>query len=464
MATKTRKSTTAAPKRAHSYDAVTSKGKRKSAPAMLRSEDKELSPAERQKLTSLQRDAQRNFAVAAWMIRRHLDYVTTFSFQAKTGNEALDDRLEYLVNEKWNKAENCDVTARHPLRRIIRLAEARRCVDHDCGLLKLASGHIQAIEGDRIKSPPGNTKDIIHGVQVNDAGKPLAYAICRRGDSANSFHFERMVPAQHLYLHAHFDRFDQVRGVSPLAAGLNTLRDCYEGFDLALAKMKVSQLFGLSIYRDAAESAGFTTVQENEDGEATGYSVDFGKGPILLELDPGDRAEFLESKSPAVEQQQFFQTMIQVALKSLDIPYSFFAENYTNYSGARQAFLQYEQAADIKRADVRDMLDHLTAWRLGLFIQDGELPGVTLDQLRWEWIPKGLPWLDPLKEISAEIQSIDAGLDNPEDIAQRHGKNFYENIDKIAACRSYAESKGVPLSTISTMTIVERENEARPTT
>jgi len=453
MPTKTRKSTTAKPKRSHSYDAVTSKGKRRAAPAMLRSEDRELSPDERRKLISLQRDVQRNFAIAAWAIRQHLNYITTFSFQAKTGNEALDDRLESLVNDNWSKAENCDIAARHPLRRIVRLAEARRCVDNDCGLLKLSSGHIQAIEGDRIKSPLGFDRNIVHGVQVNDAGRALAYAVCRRGDAANSFIFERMVPAKNLYLHAHYDRFDAVRGVSPLTAGLNTLRDVYEGFDLALAKLKCSQLFGLSIYRDAAE--GFAT----EGDEDSGYSVDFGKGPILLELEPGSRAEFLESKSPAIEQQQFFQLMIQIALKSLDIPYSFFAENYTNYSGARQAFLQYEQAADVKRADIRDMLDHLTAWRLGLYIQDGELPGVRPEQLRWEWVHRGLPWLDPLKEIQAEIQAIDAGLDNPEDIAQRHGKNFYENIDKIAACRQYAASKGVNLSTISTVTITEDKNE-----
>jgi len=456
MPTKTRKSTAAKPKRSHAYDAIATKGKRRPVPPLLRSEDHELTREERAKLTALQRDVQRNFAIAAWMIRRHLDYVTTFSFQAKTGNEALDDRLEYLVN-RWSKPESCDITGRHPLRRIIRLAEARRCVDNDCGLLKLSTGHIQAIEGDRIRSPYGYDPTIVHGVQINDAGKPLAYAVCRRGEGANAFVLERMVPAKSLYLHAHYDRFDQVRGVSPLAAGLNTLRDTYEGFDLALAKARVSQLFGLSIYRDAAESAGF--VQEDEDG--TGYSVDFGKGPILLELSPGDRAEFLESKSPAVEQQQFFQTMIQVALKSLDIPYSFYAENYTNYSGARQAFLQYEQAADVKRADIRDLLDHLTAWRLGLYLQDGELPGVTPEQLRWEWVHRGLPWLDPLSEIQAEIQAIDAGLDNPEDIAQRHGKDFYSNIDKIAACRAYAESRGVPLSTISTMTFSESVHETR---
>jgi hypothetical protein len=53
--------------------------------------------------------------------------------------------------------------------------------------------------------------------------------------------------------------------------------------------------------------------------------------------------------------------MIQTALKGLDIPYSFFDEAHTNYSGARQALLQYEQSADVKRHDVR--LSHLTSSR-----------------------------------------------------------------------------------------------------
>ena len=74
--------------------------------------------------------------------------------------------------------------------------------------------------------------------------------------------------------------------------------------------------------------------------------------------DPGDRAEFLESKSPSTEFQAFSQVMVSVALKALDIPYSFYAENFTNYSGARQALLQYEQSAKIKRMDLQALLDH----------------------------------------------------------------------------------------------------------
>lgn len=452
------------------YDAANANTKRKAPPGLLQSEDRELLQEQRRKLISGSRDLRRNFAIAAWMVRRHLDYVSTFSFQAKTGNDALDQKLEKIIADR-SKPENCDVTGRHPLARMIRMAEASRVIDGDIGLMKLFDGRLQAIEGDRIRTPIGTPDGFwisptdqnnpkatawIQGIQVDRGGKPIQAAIFNRGLSANLFILDRYVSIANLYLHANIDRFDQVRGISPLASALNTLRDTYEGFDYALGKMKVSQLFGLAIYRDATESlpnvsalastGGDSDSDEGSEDCPEGYKVDFGKGPTVLDLDPGDRAEFLESKSPSIEFQQFCETMIAVALKSLDIPYSFFSEDFTNYSGSRLAYLQYEQSAESKRADVQRMLDYLTEWWFSIAIADGELPGVKLADLSWVWVHRGMPWLDPLKEIEAELLAVDAGFDNQEDVCQKHGKNFYENIDKIARCRKYAEDNGVTLN------------------
>jgi len=70
------------------YDAVESKNRRQAPTGRLRSEDKELLPHQRRKLTSASRDIHRNFTIAAWAIRKHLDYVSTFSFQSRTGSAA----------------------------------------------------------------------------------------------------------------------------------------------------------------------------------------------------------------------------------------------------------------------------------------------------------------------------------------------------------------------------------------
>jgi len=67
------------------YDAISGTGKRRQSSPLLRSEDRELWPFQRKQLVANTRDLQRNFAIAAWMIRRHLDYVTTMTFHARSG-------------------------------------------------------------------------------------------------------------------------------------------------------------------------------------------------------------------------------------------------------------------------------------------------------------------------------------------------------------------------------------------
>lgn len=128
------------------YDAVHAKNKRSAPTGILRSEDAELNPADRRKMVSGARTLHRNFTVASWMIRKHLDYVSTFTFQARTGNDSLDDSLEKLVRW-WSQKGNFDVTGRFSRQQFTRLAEMRRTVDGDMGVMKLSSALVQAIEG-----------------------------------------------------------------------------------------------------------------------------------------------------------------------------------------------------------------------------------------------------------------------------------------------------------------------------
>jgi capsid protein len=432
------------------YDAVASSLRRRIPATSLKSEDQELLPEQRRSLVSTARDLNRNFTIAAWAIRKHLDYVSTFSFQAKNDDPALNDDVEAFVRW-WSQPGNCDVSARHPLRRIVRMAEERRTVDGDVFLLKLADGRLQAIEGDRVRTPYGGADGIppaslVHGVQVDAAGAALAYAVCKRSFGMD-FQFERMVRAEWVCHHGYFDRFDQVRGISPLAAAINTYRDAYEGMDYALAKLKIAQLFGLIFYRDAAVGVGLTSEEEDADGEGTDrYEVDVGKGPIKLELDPGDRAEWLESKTPATETQAFLQRVIDAALKSLDLPYSFFDESFTNFFGSRGALNHYLQSAHIKRQDNRDLLDNVTGWRLGLAVRDGRLRlprGISAADLRWDWVPKGLPWWNPEQEVNADIAAVGGGLRSRQRICRDRGDDFFEIADEIAKENEYLTGLGL---------------------
>jgi capsid protein len=424
------------------YDAAESSLRRRIPATSLKSEDHELLPEQRRSLVSTARDLNRNFTIAAWAIRKHLDYVSTFSFQSKTDDAAMNDDIEAFVRW-WSQPANCDVSGRHPLRRIVRLAEERRTVDGDVRL--------QAIEGDRVRTPYGGLEGVmpgalVHGVQVDAAGAAVSYAVCKRSFGMG-FLFERMVRAEWVVHHGYFDRFDQVRGISPLAAAINTFRDAYEGMDYALAKLKIAQLFGLIFYREAADSVGL--VEEELDAEGAGtakYNVDPGKGPLKLELEPGDRAEWLESRTPATETQAFLQRVIDAALKSLDFPYSFFDESFTNFFGSRGALNHYLQSAYAKRQDNRDLLDNVTGWRLGLAVRDGRirLPrGTTVEDLRWDWVPKGLPWWNPEQEVNAAIAAVGGGLNSRQRICRDRGDDFFEIADEIAKENEYLDGLGL---------------------
>jgi capsid protein len=426
------------------YDAASSV-KRRRAPVRTStySEDDELNATNRKRLVATTRDLTRNFAPVGWMIRKHLDYVSTFKFQSRSRVPEFDARLEALF-DWWTRPEKCDAAGRHSLYRMIRLVEQCRTVDGDAFLLKLNNGTLQAIEADRVLDPGTDVSGRwVHGVDVDAAGRALRYAVHRRG-SLGRMELDQVVDARDVLACGYYDRIDQVRGISRLASAVNAYQDIYESVEYALAKAKVSQLFGLVTYRERADALGDIAAN---DVDSARYDVNFGSGPFHLDLDDGDKAEVLESRTPSTEFQAFMQTMIAAALKSLDIPYSFYDESHTNYSGARQAMLQYEQSVRAKRRELQDLLDSITVWKLRQWVASGliDLPADVADvrDLAWEWVPMGLPWIDPLKEVQAEAAAVAAGLASRQQIMAARRLDFYETADQLAAEQAYLEARGV---------------------
>ena len=452
-----------------SYDAVVNKQRRRPIKTKTYAEDQHLADRDRKSIIGTARDVHRNFAIARWAIGKHLDFVSSFSFQAQTGDPALDRDIETLIGG-WSNRHRCDVARRHPFRRMIRLAEARRTVDGDFAFLKIAStpgsslrGKLQAIEGDRIATPGDLPRQLqktefINGVQIQPGGAALNYVICTR-DGSGGVKFSRMVKARNVVFHAWYDRFDQIRGVSPIVSSLNSFQDVYEGFDYALAKLKVAQLFGLVTYGTGGEEIG-TTSDSTGDGKTD--KVDFGRGPFHLDLDSEDKAEFLEAKTPAAETTAFLELMIHVSLKALNIPYSFYDESHTNFYGSRGGLIQYLKSVKHSIEDMREMLDDITRWRLGLFIDDGELvlpENLMLNSVLWEWVPDGVPWWDPDKEVKGHTRAIAAGLSDYQRVCRASGTDFFKNIDRIAEQQEYASAAGVDLNLGLTSPTIE-ESEA----
>ncbi len=157
------------------YDALTPAGKRKAAPARVIREDSELLGGKRIKLQANARDIAKNFSIAGWACRRHLDYVSSFSFNPTTTDRGLNKELQALM-EVQSRPLNCDRGGRCSREKMFRLLEMSRVLDGDIGMVRLRDGRTQLIESDLIKNPEKEDQqdrekwEWVDGVQIDYAG------------------------------------------------------------------------------------------------------------------------------------------------------------------------------------------------------------------------------------------------------------------------------------------------------
>jgi hypothetical protein len=434
------------------YDATEDRGRRRPPLRKTASEDAIATERKREIMSATGQDLARNFVLLKYMIRRHLDYVSTFTFQALT-----PDRAYNAYVERWWQTQaartNFDVARRHPHRRAVRIAEALAVIDGDVHWLKLAPerghpwrGKRQMIEGSRIALakgdiPPGdNAEDWINGLKIDPVtGAATHAAISRRTQSKLSL--DRIVPITSLTTRACYEfRFDQVRGTSAIAAGLNWLKDTYEAFDYANAKLKLGQLFGVQIYSNTNE------MQWERDEE--GYDVDFGRGPFVMELDQGDKAEVLQSRTQSADDTNYLGLLMLICMKALDLPYSMLDASKGKFHGNKTELIQYQKSCEDRIRDLQEFQNEDADWRIDVALADGELElprGQGREFLQYKFEPGGVPPWDSAKEYRGSAMGVASGFTNPYDECTAYNTDFERNIDRTAQALEYAKSKGVTL-------------------
>lgn len=455
---------------ADGYEAVNTSKHRRSASGRIRSEDKILTSERRTRLASNAMDLHRNAILFAWAVRRHLDYTTLFDFQPLTGDDSLDKDLRDLM-ERDSRAENCDVGGRHNWNRMRRLAEVRKILDGDCGLMTLRTGHLQGIESHCIRNPQQQRNDAARwelGVKLGRGRRAVAYGI--RGCDQEGQPTERVVPAGQLFLLGAFEgRFDQIRGISPVAGALNEFRDVYETKTLMQQKVKLDQIFGVAFMRDEesgslAEEFGDdgNTESETEDNDFVDTaaspppSYDLGQNVKGFDMNKGEDIKLLQSTNPSSQTQEFLQLSIAIAIKALDLPFNFFDESHTNFFGSRAAWLLYDRSCQSKREDQLELHRRYTVWRLQrlllptAFGGTGELVlprSMSLGDLRWKWVPRGIPWWNPQQELTVDLMAAAAGLKDMQQICDERGLGIWtENIKKLQSQFATAQTAGLTLA------------------
>jgi capsid protein len=463
------------------YDAVqTGSKKRRQSVAWAKDEDSELSSIDRRRLRNTVLDQGRNFSVVSWAINQVLNYNTRFAFQSMTGDATLDAEIERLI-DRQSTASRFDVTGRMDRGTFVRTLYACMLADGDAMGMKMANGALQGVEGDRIAWPsygapqdasgkPYSTDEFTHGVRRTAAGKIDAYMVCKR-ETGGMLSYERLVPADRMLPFVMYRRFDQVRGVSPLASALATAQDLYEANEAYAIKSKMVAWAGMIIKREAKDVPIFQTSvkktaasgDETSAGK-TQYDIDMDGRPFVLDMEGSDGIEFVESATPPAEFMAHAEMMIRLILIALDIPYTFYDQTRGSYTIQKDAWMQWEIASEPKRAMVRNWLSRWTYWQLFRLIAAGELVlprALTVNDLVWEWQHAGRPWMD-VKELAIDIESVKMGMAAITDVIKRQGNEPDDIIEKNRIYYDKMRRAGLPTASWDDKTNpnMEKDDEA----
>lgn len=306
---------------------------------------------------------------------------------------------------------------------------------------------LQLLEADRLDETlnvTDSTRRIRQGVEVDDAGRPIAYWVktSHPGDRyyAGADGIERIPAADiiHLFLP---ERAEQVRGYTWFHAILLRAHQLAGFNDSAViaARIGASKIAALERTEDAPDATASMA-----DGQVGGaFQINSEAGEII-ELPPGYTLNGWNPEYPHANFESFVKAAMRGISAGLDVATHNLSGDMTdvNYSSARIAELaerdQWKQLQDwfiasfvervyrewlalaLLRADiVFNSGKALPADKLGKFLDASWFRG-----RRWKWV-------DPQKEIAAFKEGVALGVTSRTRLAAEQGDDFDDILDEL---------------------------------
>jgi len=435
------------------FQALNPKNRRRSAPRRVVLEDRLLTDGRRDALASNALDVWRNMGLLSWAIRRTLDYCCLWDFQPRTKDAGLNADLKALMARDCQE-DKVDYFGRMDWDDMRRVAEAQKLLAGDAFFVKQSDGTLQMVEGAYCKNPGSYRRDSdqwVNGAKLQ-SGRVVAWNFVEE-DIKTGQRTDRAVRAGNVWQHCQFEaRPNQIRPQSPIVAALNEFRDVDETFDHMRAKVKLDQLFGIAFTRKGDAEAFDDPSSDEEEQTSSDKTIDFGSGPAVFDLDESEDVKSIQADNPASNTQDFLKLCIQVAMKSLDLPYNFFDEAYTNFFGSRAAWILFERACYARRKTQARLHKRMTNWRLWQYVLPVDMGGtgeliipasMRVEDVQYRWVPRGIPWWKPQEELDTALRAWAAGLKSGQDICDEYGFGDYlDNVREIQSERDELASMG----------------------
>lgn len=350
-----------------------------------------------------------NNSYARGIVRTVADYVVGSGprLQCQSGDPEIDRRIEREFAE-WASAQ--DLAAKLHTMRIGQAQSgesfARFATDDDLPTpVKL---DVRLIESDQVASPyPAIEPDLIDGVRINRAGRPVSYHVLHRhpGDTHDfaGLSFDGIeIPARFIVHLFRADRPGQLRGIPEITPALPLF-----------AQLRRYTLATLSAAETAANFAGVlkTMAPDNADDSEYASPMDLieVERNALLALPYGSELSQLKPEQPATNYPDFKRELIAEAARPFAMPYAIAAGDASdhNYASVRTDYQAFFRWVGIEQVALnRQINDRIfAAWMREAVLIENYLPQslrMRNSVLPHGWIYDGNPHVDPLKEANAQ--------------------------------------------------------------
>ena len=286
------------------------------------------------------------------------------------------------------------------------------------------------------------------GVEFDTFGRPVAYHMFTAHPGAEyltSRQVRQRIPAKEIIHVFKSDRPEQARGVPWIAPSMFRLKMLggYEEAEVVAARI-------------AASKMGFFLTETGEEYEGDGEDDD---GNITMEAEPGlfeslptgvKSVETFDPSHPGVQYSAFVKGVLRGAASGMGVSYTSLANDLegVNYSSIRQGKL-----------DERDEWRESQEWFIDTFLSPvweswletylglsglASLPLRKYDKFNApHWVPRGWQWVDPMKEVKANVEAVAAGFKSKTDVLAEQGKDLEETLEQIKVEQELEESLGL---------------------
>ncbi len=395
-----------------------------------------------------------------------------FNLQVTSSDGPKPDVLANTIIEQnfaeWSRRGVCEVSGQLSFVEVQQIVATTRARDGEA-LVRLIRGResgnrfgfaLQLIDIDRLPIAYNvdlrNGNRIVMGIEINGYGRPVAYHLHRQHPGTVPATYtpndmERVPATDILHLFKAM-RPEQRRGIPAMHTAMLRL-EMLGKFDLAAA----------AAARKGAETLGFIQSPNGEvlPGDATaadGNQVTTSVPGTYETLPTGYEFKPYESQYPNSLYGEFVKASLRGIAAGLGVSYNSLANDLenVNYSSIRAGVLEER---DMWMSEQHWMIEAFMrpvyeGWlRSALLAQavtyplGGALPATKLDKfLSHRWQGRRWAWVDPQKDVEANIAAINAKLKSRREVIAEQGRDIDEVWTQLQAEQDSAKALGLDLS------------------